>query len=325
VKIARKGWVSSFAMAALSSLAAVGMALPASAALRVALILPGSDTDKGWNQSAREGLDLVKKDLKADTKAVTNVKSSDFYNQISNFAEDGYDVIICHGGEFEKSAAQAAKTYPKTKIIVGGCPVDIKGATAVEFMTRDASTLVGYVAGKVSKSHKAAFVGAMKVGPLEECYNGLVAGIKESAVPTETLPALWTNSWDSPILARESAENAIRAGADTIYQNVDAAAIGVFQAVQAANKQKPTFAFGCNSNQNSLAPDVILGSVVMDIPRAYADLVKEIAANKHASGPRKLGLKGNYVDLVLNDKHPALTDEIKKGVDDLRKKLTKDQ
>src|SRR3954466_4041344 len=143
-------------------LVTLGLAVPAGAALaefKVALILPGSDTDKGWNQMAREGLDRIKKELKADTKAVTNVKSSDFYTQISNFAEDGYDLIICHGGEFEKAAAQAANTYPKTKIIVGGCPVDVKGAVAVEFMTRNASTLVGYVAGKVTKARKVAFVG----------------------------------------------------------------------------------------------------------------------------------------------------------------------
>src|SRR4051812_42049366 len=186
---------------------------PALADLKVALILPGSDTDKGWNQMAREGLDQIKKDLKAQTKAVTNVKSSDFYNQISNFAEDGYDVIICHGGEFEKGAAQAAKTYPKGKLIVGGCPTEIKGGVSVEFMTRDASELVGYVAGKVSKSRKAAFVGAMKVGPLEACYDGMVAGLKTAGSNVEALPALWTNSWDSPILARESTENAINAGA----------------------------------------------------------------------------------------------------------------
>jgi basic membrane protein A len=292
------------------------------AQLRVALILPGSDTDKGWNQMAKEGLDQIKKDLKAETKAVTNVKSSDFYNQISNFAEDGYDVIICHGGEFEKAAAQAAKTYPKTKIIVGGCPVDIKGATSVEFLTRDASTLVGYVAAHVSKSKKAAFVGAMKVGPLEECYAGLAAGVKTADTGVQVLPALWTNSWDSPILARESAENAMNAGADVIYQNVDAAAIGVFQAVQAANKNgKTVYAFGCNSNQNALAPDVILGSVVINVPKAYHDLAKSAAAGKLAPGPQKLGLTGGYVDLVLNDKHPALTDKIQAGVADLRKKL----
>ena len=299
------------------------LTLSTHAALRVALILPGSDTDKGWNQMAREGLDQIKKELKAQTKAVTNVKSSDFYNQISNFAEDGYDVIICHGGEFEKAAAQAARTYPKTKIIVGGCPVDVKGATAVEFLTRDASTLVGYVAAQVSKTKKAAFVGAMKVGPLEECYAGLAAGVKDANRGVEVLPALWTNSWDSPILARESAENAMNAGADVIYQNVDAAAIGVFQAVQAANKNgKTTYAFGCNSNQNAVAPDVILGSVVLDIPKAYLDLTRQAASGKLAAGPQKLGLEGGYVDLVLNEKHPAVTDGIKKGVAELRKKLT---
>jgi basic membrane protein A and related proteins len=293
------------------------------APLKVALILPGSDTDKGWNQMAREGLDRVRKELKADTKAVTNVKSSDFYNQIANFAEDGYDVIICHGGEFEKAAAQAAKTYPTTKIIVGGCPADIKGATTVEFMTRDASTLVGFLAAKVSKTKKAAFVGAMKVGPLEECYAGLAAGVKQADGGVEVLPALWTNSWDSPVLAREATENAMAAGADVIYQNVDAAAIGVFQAVQAKAKSgQPTFAFGCNSNQNALAPDVILGSVVLDIPKAYFDLVKEIAGGKATAGPRKLGLAGGYVDLVLNDKHPALTEDLKKSVSELRNKLT---
>ena len=299
-------------------------AVTSTAELRVALILPGSDTDKGWNQMAREGLDAIKKDLKAQTKAVTNVKSSDFYNQISNFAEDGYDVIICHGGEFEKAAAQAAKTYPKVKIIVGGCPTDIKGATSVEFMTHDASELVGYVAGKVSKTKKAAFVGAMKVGPLEACYDGMTAGLKAANTNVEGLPALWTNSWDSPILARESAENAMNAGADVIYQNVDAAAVGVFQAVEAANKKgKVVYAFGCNSNQNAMAPEVILGSVVLDIQKSYLNLAKEAASGKLTQGPHKLGLQGGYVDLVLNDKHPAITDEIKTGVDELRKKLAK--
>ena len=180
---------------------------------------------------------------------------------------------------------------------------------------------MGYVAAKVSHAKKAAFVGAMKVGPLEECYAGLADGLKSADGGVELLPALWTNSWDSPILG-ESAENAMNAGADVIYQNVDAAAIGVFQAVQAANKGgKTVYAFGCNSNQNGLAPDVILGSVVIDIPKAYLDLAKSAAAGKLARA-QKLGLAGGYVDLVLNDKHPAVTEEIKKGVADLRKKLT---
>src|SRR5438309_10206936 len=87
---------------------------PARADLRVAMVLPGSDNDKGWNQMAREGLDKIKKELKAETQIVTNVKSADFYSRVSNFAEDGFDIVICHGGEFEKVAREAARNYPKT-------------------------------------------------------------------------------------------------------------------------------------------------------------------------------------------------------------------
>src|SRR4051812_34265075 len=144
----------------------LGLLFPvvASADFRVALILPGSDTDKGWNQMAREGLDQIKKDLKAQTKVVTNVKSSDFYNQISNFAEDGYDVIICHGGEFEKAAAQAAKRYRKTKIIVGGGPGDVPGATAVGVIEPGAAELGRGRPGRGQQKPQAGVRGPTKGG-----------------------------------------------------------------------------------------------------------------------------------------------------------------
>ena len=298
------------------------LAAPLHAELRVAMVLPGSDNDKGWNQMAREGLDRIKTELKAQTQIVTNVKSADFYNRISNFAEDGFDVVICHGGEFEKVAKEAAKNYPKTHFIVGGCASEIPGAIAVEFMTRDASQLVGTVADLVSKARVAAFVGADPVAPLQACYDGMKDGLKASGNGTTALPAIWTNSWDSPTIAREKTESAIAGGADVIYQNVDAAAIGVFQAVQDANKRgKNIAAFGCNSNQNSLAPDVILGSVVLNIQQAYLDLARDAASGKQANGAVKLGIVGGYVDLVLNDKHPAITDAIKQKVADTRKAL----
>jgi basic membrane protein A and related proteins len=296
----------------------------ARAELRVAMILPGSENDKGWNQMAREGLDLIKKDLHAKTQIVTNVKSADFDSRVSNFAEDGFDVVICHGGEFEKVVREAARNYPKTHFIVGGCPNAIPGAVAIEFMTRDASQLVGLVAANVTRTNKVAFVGADPVAPLQACYDGMKDGLgKAGRSGVDILPALWTNSWDSPTVAREKTEAAIASGADVVYQNVDAAAAGVFQAVQDANKGgKTVFAFGCNSNQNALAPDVILGSVVINVPQAYLDLTRDVAAGKQKNAAVKLGLKGGYVDLILNEKHPALTPQIKQKVDALRKTLT---
>ena len=293
---------------------------------RVAMILPGSDTDKGWNQMAREGLDRIKSELGADTKLVTNVKSSEFAGQIDYFAGEGYGVIICHGGEFAQAVEQSVKKHPSVKFIVGGCPTEIAGAVPVEFLARDASYLVGVVAGNVTKTKAVAFVGAMAVPTLEACYDGMRDGATSVGGGVNVLPPLWTNSWDSPPLAKEKAESAINNGnADVVFQNVDAAARGVFEAVtEATQRGKTVYAFGCNSNQNDMAPDVVLGSVVLDVQRAYTELAREAKAGTLSPGARKLGLDGGWVDLVLNEQHPVVTGSIKETVAAARGKLVGD-
>ena len=107
-------------------------------AFRVAMILPGSDQDHGWNQMAREGLDRIQNELKAQPKIVTNVKTGEMANQLSYFGGEGFDVVICHGQEFASDVGKAAGRFPKTHFIVGGCPTDVPGAVAVEFEARDA-------------------------------------------------------------------------------------------------------------------------------------------------------------------------------------------
>ena len=296
------------------------------AGFRVAMILPGSDTDKGWNQMAREGLDRIRNELGAETKIVTNVKSSEFAGQIDYFAAEGYGVIICHGGEFAQAVEQAVKKHPTVKFIVGGCPTELAGAVPVEFQARDASYLVGIVAANVTKTKAVAFVGAMAVPTLEACYTGMRDGALSVSGELNVLPPLWTNSWDSTPLAKEKAESAINNGnSDVVFQNVDAAARGVFEAVKEATQRgKTVYAFGCNRNQNDMAPDVILGSVVLDVQRAYAELARDAKAGTLKPGARKLGLDGGWVDLVLNENHPVVTTPIKEAVAATRAKLVGD-
>jgi basic membrane lipoprotein Med (substrate-binding protein (PBP1-ABC) superfamily) len=291
---------------------------------RVAMILPGSDQDHGWNQMAREGLDRIRNELKAQTKIVTNVKTGEMANQLSYFGGEGFDVVICHGQEFASDVGKAAPRFPKTHFIVGGCPTDIPGAVAVEFEARDASYLAGSLAAQVTRTKTAAFVGAMEIPTLVSCYEGMRDGIAATKTqpPVKLLPPLWTDSWDSPTRAKEKAEAALSAGADVIFQNVDAAAQGVFEAVRAANKpSKPAFAIGCNSNQNPMAPDVIVGSVVIDVQRAYLDLTRRAQSGDLKPGAIKLGLGGAYVDLVLNESHPMITPPLKQNIVDLRRAL----
>ena len=51
-------------------------------------------------------------------------------------------------------------------------------------------------------------------------------------------------------------------GVDVIYQNADAAGLGIFRATK---DSKNVYIIGSNANQNSVAPGVTLGSVVIDL------------------------------------------------------------
>src|SRR5205809_4013666 len=130
---------------------------------RVAMILPGSDQDHGWNQMAREGLDRIKSELKAETKIVTNVKTGEMANQLSYFGGDGFDVVICHGQEFASDVGKAGPRFPKTHFIVGGCPTEIPGAVAVEFEAQNVSYLAGSLVSQVTRTKTATFGGANEI------------------------------------------------------------------------------------------------------------------------------------------------------------------
>jgi basic membrane protein A len=88
-----------------------------------------------------------------------------------------------------------------------------------------------------------------------------------------------------------------------LFQNADAAGLGIFQAA----KEKRVYAFGTNANQNDVAPDVILGSVVIDLPKAFMLLGREIQGGTFKGRVISLGVKEDVVRLVLN---PALQAKI---------------
>ncbi len=277
---------------------------------RVALVLPGTQTDGGWNQMAAEGLTRVRDEMQAEVKIVTDVGENKQQSTLEYLAGDKYDLVICHGSEYQAAVEATARKYPGVHFVVGGCPAEIPGAVSVEFVARDGCTLAGVVAAAVSKSKTIAFVGAQKVPTLVDCYDGFKAGAGASVT---VLDPQWTDDWSSSEKAHSKTKAVLAEGADVVFQNVDAAYKGVFQAIRDARTDaKPAWVFGCNGNQNDSpdAPGAVLGSVVIDVPRTYYEIARDARDGKWTPGLRRLGLKGGYVDLVPNEKNPALTPEV---------------
>ena len=67
------------------------------------------------------------------------------------------------------------------------------------------------------------------------------------------------------------------------------------------------WAFGSNSDQNALAPEVTLASVVIDLPHAFLIVARDVQDGTFTPGVIRLDTADDVVRLAIN---PALRDSI---------------
>lgn len=239
---------------------------------RVGLLVAGSVDDGGWNQLAKEGLDLIAKDLGAQTSH-QQAKKADMAQALKEYARGGYNLVIAHGSEFGSVVQQVAPEFPDARFVVSAGDVKGPNYTSIKFDLAQPAYLLGIMAAHVSKSGKAGQIGGENFAPVAQAFRAFEAGAK-SVKPGFTTTTDYVGDWSNANKAKEMALAMLNGGADVIFQNADAAGIGVFQAVQ-ENKSKGILAFGSNGNQNSLFPDVILASAVLGIPQAFVQVARD--------------------------------------------------
>jgi len=126
--------------------------------------------------------------------------------------------------------------------------------------------------------------------------------------------------WPAAVLApvREQAIALLRAGADVFHHNADAAALGVFQAVKAS---KTALIFGANEDQASLAPANVPGSAVIDLPKAFLLIGKQLVRGDALPTAEEFGLEEDVVRYVANPAFavpPALAARVAAAADSIK-------
>ena len=149
-------------------------------------------------------------------------------------------------------------------------------------------------------------IGGTELPPVKSSFAAFAAGAR-AANPRVRVLSSFIGNWDDVSAGKEQALAQIGRGADVIFQNADAAGLGVFQAA----RERGVYAFGSNSNQNAVAPDVVLGSVVIDLPRAFLRVAREVKAGTFTGRVVTLGLDTKVVTYVPN---PALAGKVPQAV-----------
>lgn len=275
---------------------------PVTGPLKVALITPGPISDKAWNSGAYDGIVALKDSLGAEISHIQTKTPAEFEENFRQYGSKGFKLVIGHGFEFQDAAARVAPSYPNTIFLITSGRVTAPNIAGVSYAFEEASYQAGIIAGGATKSNVIGMIGGTELPPVTASFTAFARGAKLINPNVKVLTSFIGN-WDDPSAGREQALAQISRGADVIFQNADAAGLGIFQAA----REKKIYAFGANANQNDIAPEVILGSVFIDHAKVFLQIAREIQQGTFAGRVFNFGVKEDVVRLLMND---ALRDRI---------------
>jgi basic membrane lipoprotein Med (substrate-binding protein (PBP1-ABC) superfamily) len=270
---------------------------------KVALLTPGPISDRSWNGSAYEGLMRIKDSLGASVSHIQTKTPAEFDENFRQYGAGGYTLVIGHGFEFQDAAQRVAPQFPKTIYVTTGGTTATGNMASMSFAFDEPSYLAGMVAGAVTTSGTVGCIGGTELPPVKTAFAAFTAGV-HAVNPKATVLISYIGNWDDASAGKEQALAQAGRGADVIFQDADAAGLGVFQAAKESSK---LFVIGSNSDQNGVAPTVTLGSVVIDIPHAFLRVAKEVQAGGFVGRVISLDTKSDVVRWVGN---PALAAKI---------------
>ena len=269
------------------------------APFRVALVTPGSIADAAWNSGAYAGLMMIRDSLGVEVSQVEARTPGEQEEQLRAYAAQGYPVVFGHGFEFQDAAERVAQQYPSTVFVITSGQRVAGNVVPLIFRLSEATYLAGMVAGTLTKTNKIGYVGGMELPPVKLAYDAWEAGAK-AVNPKVDSRETYLNTFDDAVAGREAALAMIQLGVDMLHHNADAAGLGLFQAA----KERPgVYLFGANADQSALAPDRVIGSAVIDLPRAFLLVAREVKEGRFTPKVETFGLESGVIKWVPN---PAL-------------------
>ncbi len=240
---------------------------------KVAMLLPASITDAGWNALAYEGLKGIEKELNAQISHVESRTPADQEEHFRAYALDGYHLIFGHGYEYQDPAKAVAPDFPETVFITSSGSTILPNVSPIIFRLEQASYLLGIMAGMMSETGKIGIVGGQNIPSVNSTFMAFEGGVKSVNADAEVR---WTyvGDWENIGKAKELALAQINEGIDFIFHNADAAGRGVFEAAEIAQASGNTvYTFGSNKDQSQVSPTTVLANAVIT-PHAFVQIAK---------------------------------------------------
>jgi len=293
-------------LTALVVLAVLVAALPAAAQqevpkVKVALILPGRADDVSWNQASFEGMNAAVEALEGEIEVELTVVEQvydpvDIEPALLDYAQQGYDLVVGHGFQFQEPIIKVAEDYPDVNFAIGTGFKMAPNVGVYDVKLEQGGYLMGLIAGYLTKSNIVGVVGGVDVS---EIHRGHVAFVLGAQAINEDVKVLsnFVGDFNDLAGAKEAALSQIKAGADVLWQSGD----GIGIAVLGACEEEGILCMGNVANQNEIAPENTLASFVYDWGPVYKQMIEETVEGTFGNKYYWIELANEGVSVVYNE------------------------
>ena len=240
-------------------------------------------------------------------------------------SSEEYDLIICVGDEQVDALNNVASVYTNQRFALLDATSELDNVASYSCKAQEGSFMVGALAvlakqeqidSKLSDGDTVGFIGGVD-NPL---INEFAAGYQAGAAyvdPDITVLKDYVGGFNDPTTARTIANTFREKGADVIFHASGASGMGLFQAAE----EKGFVSIGVNLNQNSIAPDYIMASMLKKLDTCAYHAIASIVDGTYTGENQILGLSDGGVDFTVEGSNIKIPDRVLQKLDEIREDI----
>lgn len=248
---------------------------------KVAVLLPASQTDHGWNQQAADSMKKMADKYGFELEIAENLGYGDISPVLRDLGERGFDLLICHASGYQTVCPEFAHEQ-NVKVVTIENPDAVTPGLISDIWTKaeGVAYLAGVLAGKMTETGTVGIV----VSGQPPTWNYMTVGFAEglhSVKPDAKLlySVIGVAAYEDAAGAKRVTESQLAAGADIIFGMGDGASFGMIQAIaehNAAGGPKAWFIDVIGDKRDIPEADVLLTSVLFDYSVIYDQIIQNI-------------------------------------------------